>query len=130
MFLFVWGKKREWLSRSSVIQPTNKGGLGVVDFWCKLVWLKVMWVKRFLFFPGDRWHLFFRHYLRRAFLAEPVNRVFALSNTANQAFVACRLSIGKLSQLGSSLVAVCLTAFGRYLMRTYLLYRSSKLPPN
>ena len=81
IFPFVWGKKREWLSRSSVIQPANKGGLGVVDFWRKLVSLKVMWVKRFLFLPGDRWHLFFRHYLRRAFLAEPVNRVFALSNT-------------------------------------------------
>ncbi|CAB4041209.1 Hypothetical predicted protein, partial [Paramuricea clavata] len=31
LFPFVWGKKREWMARSSVSQPLAQGGLGIVD---------------------------------------------------------------------------------------------------
>jgi hypothetical protein len=41
LFPFVWGKKREWMARSSISQPLAQGGLGVVDVSCKLASLRV-----------------------------------------------------------------------------------------
>ena len=78
LFRFIWDGKGEWLRRSSVVQPLLRGGLGVVNVASKLASLRVMWVKRFLVGPEHPWKCFFRHFLRRAFLAEPVMRVFNL----------------------------------------------------
>ena len=78
LFRFIWDGKGEWLRRSSVVQPLLRGGLGVVNVASKLASLRVMWVKRFLVGPEHPWKCFFRHFLRRVFLAEPVMRVFNL----------------------------------------------------
>ena len=78
LFRFIWDGKGEWLRRSSVVQPLLRGGLGVVNVASKLASLRVMWVKRFLVGPEHPWKCFLRHFLRRAFLAEPVMCVFNL----------------------------------------------------
>ena len=75
-FPFLWNKKRKWVSRSSLTQPINQGGLGIVDFHRKLSSLAVLWVKRFLLGVDHPWKYFFRYFLRRTMLAEPVERVF------------------------------------------------------
>ena len=80
IFPFLWNKKREWISRSSLTQPTNQGGLGIVDLHRKLSSLTVLWVKRFLLGADHSWKFFFRYFLRRTMLAEPVERVFTQSN--------------------------------------------------
>ena len=77
VFSFVWDYKREWLSRSSASLPPSHGGLGTVDMASKLASLRVMWIKRFLVGREHPWKCFFRHFLRCAFLSEPVERVFA-----------------------------------------------------
>ena len=77
-FRFIWNNQGEWLSRLSVCLPLRSGGLGMVHLDSKLKSLRVMWVKRFLVGPPHPWKSFFRHFLRRAFLAEPVERVFLL----------------------------------------------------
>ena len=56
--------------------PCTRGALGVVDFDHKLRSLAVMWVKRFLVGSNHPWTYFFRHFLRRMLLAEPIERVF------------------------------------------------------
>ena len=80
VFAFVWNSKREWLSRSSASLPPSHGGLGVVNIALKLASLRVMWVKSFLVGGYHPWKCFFRHFLRRAFLSEPVERVFDLKS--------------------------------------------------
>ena len=77
-FRFIWNNDGEWLQRSSVCLPLRSGGLGMVHVDSKLALLHVMWVKRFLIGPAHPWKSFFRHFLRRAFLAEPVDRIFLL----------------------------------------------------
>ena len=47
-FPFVWSKKKEWLSRSSVIQHPSGGGLRIVDVKSKIDSLLVLWMKPFL----------------------------------------------------------------------------------
>ena len=76
VFPFIWSKKREWVRRSTLTQPSTLGGLGVVDLDRKLRSLAVLWVKRFLLGSDHPWSFFFRHFLRRMLLAEPVERVF------------------------------------------------------
>ena len=49
-----------------------------MDIAKKVSAFRVVWAKRFLSGEKRGWQLFFRHYLRRAFLAEPVSRVFNL----------------------------------------------------
>ena len=80
VFSFVWNYKREWLSRSSASLPPSRGGLGTVDIASKLASLRVMWIKRFLVGHEHPWKCFFRHFLRRAFLSEPVERVFTFTH--------------------------------------------------
>ena len=46
-FPFVWSKKREWMARSSVVQPVSRGGLGIVDIAPKILALRAVWVRRF-----------------------------------------------------------------------------------
>ena len=76
IFPFVWGKKREWLCRTSVTQSVGQGGLSVTNLSRKLSSLHIQWVKRFLLGEDHPWKYFFRHFLRRAMLAEPVERIF------------------------------------------------------
>ena len=76
VFPFVWNKKREWVSRSSLTQSPHQGGLGVVDVNRKLSSLAILWVKRFLTGTDHPWKYFFRYFLRRTMLAEPVERIF------------------------------------------------------
>ena len=76
VFPFVWSKKREWVRRSALTQPCARGGLGVVDLERKLRSLAILWVKRFLVGSSHPLTYFFRHFLRRMLLAEPVERVF------------------------------------------------------
>ena len=63
-------------------QPLDRGGLGVVEVSRKLSSLHITWVKRFLSGEYRGWQSFFHFYLRRTFLAEPINRVFGLSNVS------------------------------------------------
>ena len=42
LFPFVWSKKREWMARSSVIQPVSQGGLGIVDIAKKILSLRAV----------------------------------------------------------------------------------------
>ena len=48
LFSFIWQCKREWLARSSVVQPSSQGGLGVVDISWKIQSFHVLWVRRLL----------------------------------------------------------------------------------
>ena len=50
----------------------------VVNIPSKLASLQVIWVKSFLVGRYHPWKCFFRHFLHRAFLSEPVERVFQL----------------------------------------------------
>ena len=77
-FTFLWRDSTEWVSRSSATQSIQKGGLGVLHFLHKLQSLRTMWIKRFVTGPDHPWKYFFRHWLRRAFLAEPVELAFEL----------------------------------------------------
>ena len=47
LFPFVWGKKREWMARSSVTQSLVQGGLGVVDVERKLLSLCAVWLRQY-----------------------------------------------------------------------------------
>ena len=82
-FNFIWKGRGEWLRRTSVTQPQLSGGLGFVDVDAKLKALKVLWVKRYLTSSDHPWKSFFKFFLIRAFLPEPVNRVFNFSNVTN-----------------------------------------------
>ena len=75
VFPFVWRKKREWLSRTSVTQRPNQGGLGVVDVHRKMLSLHVLWVKRLIFRPNLPWTSFFSQYLKGAFPGRSVHQI-------------------------------------------------------
>ena len=91
VFAFVWNNKREWLSRSSASLPLSQGGLGVVNIASKLASLRVMSVKSFLVGGFHPWKCFFRHFLRRAFLSEPVKHVFDFKSVGSSTL--CRLPL-------------------------------------
>ena len=63
LFPFVWGKKREWMARTSVIQPMVDGGLGVVDISKKILSFRAVWLCRFLSNSPHPWSVFFNHYV-------------------------------------------------------------------
>lgn len=67
LFPFVWGKKREWLRRSSVCQPLSSGGLGVVDVVRKLASLRAGWLRRFFTLPAHPWTSFFHYFVFKIF---------------------------------------------------------------
>jgi hypothetical protein len=67
LFPFVWGKKREWMARTSVIQPMVDGGLGVVDISKKILSFRAVWLRRFLSNSPHPWSVFFNHYRVLAF---------------------------------------------------------------
>ena len=74
LFPFVWGKKREWMARSSVSQPLVQGGLGVVDVSCKLASLRAVWLRRFFSHCPHPWTVFFNFYVSMHF-GQPVRDV-------------------------------------------------------
>lgn len=67
LFPFVWNKKREWMARSSVVQPLSLGGLGVVDIATKVLSLRAVWIRRFFSDPSHPWSTFFRHHVAVVF---------------------------------------------------------------
>jgi exonuclease III len=68
LFPFVWNKKREWLARSSITQPVDRGGLGVVDVGRKVSSLRVIWIRRLLAnSSGHPWMFFFNHHVQLVF---------------------------------------------------------------
>lgn len=77
LFPFVWNKKREWLARSSLTQPADQGGLGVVDVHRKISSLRVIWIRRLLTNSyGHPWMLLFNHHTQLVF-HQDVNSLFA-----------------------------------------------------
>ena len=47
-FHFFWGRKRDLVRRSVVVQPPDQGGFSVVDVQQKVSSLLVQWVRRFV----------------------------------------------------------------------------------
>ena len=72
LFPFVWGKKREWMARTSVIQPMVDGGLGVVDVSKKILSLHAVWLRRFLSNSPHPWSVFFNYHVSLHFRHEAV----------------------------------------------------------
>ena len=77
LFPFVWNKKREWMARSSVIQPLGLGGLGVVDISDKLLSLRSVWLRRFFCHPHHPWSSFFSFHVATAFSNQSVVEVLS-----------------------------------------------------
>jgi len=77
LFPFVWGKKREWMARASVIQPLHQGGLGVVDISQKVLSLRAVWLRRFLSHPQHPWSSFFSMHVASVFSNQSVAQVLS-----------------------------------------------------
>ena len=67
LFPFVWGKKREWMARTSVTQPLAAGSLGVVDVAKKVSSLHAVWFRRYFTLDPHMWSVFFDHYVSSIF---------------------------------------------------------------
>ena len=80
LFPFVWGKKREWMARTSVIQPLHQGGLGVVDISQKVLSLRAVWLRRFFCHPHHPWSSFFSLHIASAFNNQSVVQVLSRTN--------------------------------------------------
>ena len=113
VFPFVWNKKREWLSRSSVTQPLHQGGLAVIDVYLKISSLAILWVKRYLLGPDHPWKYFFRFFLRRAMLAEPVDRIFCQSTIGSS-------TLRKLPSFYQDVIKAWLSVKGRKQNNTWI----------
>ncbi len=61
IFPFVWGKKREWMARSSVVHN-------------KILSLHAVWLRRFFVDATHPWSSFFSHYVSSVF-SQPVPQV-------------------------------------------------------
>ena len=77
LFPFVWGKKREWMARTSVIQPLHQGGLGVVDISQKVLSLRAVWLRRFFLHPHHPWATFFSQHVASSFADQSVAQVLS-----------------------------------------------------
>ena len=75
LFPFVWNKKREWMARTSVIQPLHHGGLGVVDITSKLLSLHAVSLRRFFCHPYHPRSSFFSYHIASAFSNQTVVQV-------------------------------------------------------
>jgi hypothetical protein len=71
LFPFVWGKKREWMARTSVTQPVAQGGLGVVDVARKISSLRAVWFRRYLSHSPHPWSVFFNYHVEAVFHVHP-----------------------------------------------------------
>ena len=80
LFPFVWGKKREWMARTSVIQPLHQGGLGVVDISQKVLPLRSVWLRRFFLQPHHPWSSFFSRHVASSFANQSVAQVISRTN--------------------------------------------------
>ena len=89
LFPFVWGKKREWMARTSVIQPLHQGGLGVVDISQKVLSLRAVWLRRFFSNPYHPWSSFFTQHIASSFSDQSVAQV--LSRTPIPAYLIKKL---------------------------------------
>jgi hypothetical protein len=72
LFPFVWGKKREWMARTSVIQPIGDGGLGVMDISMKILSFRAVWLRRFLSNSPHPWSVFFNYHVSLHFRHDSV----------------------------------------------------------
>ena len=89
LFPFVWGKKREWMARTSDIQPLHQGGLGVVDISQKVLSLRAVWLRRFFLYPHHPWSSFFSQHVASSFADQSVAQV--LSRTPIPAYLIKKL---------------------------------------
>ncbi len=67
LFPFVWGKKREWMARTSVTQSLCLGGLGVVDVARKVSSLRAVWFRRCLTIDPHLLTVFLEYYVDAIF---------------------------------------------------------------
>jgi hypothetical protein len=67
VFPFVWGKKREWMARTSVVQPISEGGLNVIDINNKLLSLRAVWLGWFFIHHSHPWASLFSHLVTSVF---------------------------------------------------------------
>ncbi len=59
MFQFLWDHKPDKISRNTIIQNYEDGGLKMIDIESSLNSLKVSWVKRLLYGKDAKWkHLY------------------------------------------------------------------------
>ena len=77
LFPFVWGKKREWMACTSVIQPLHQGGLGVVDLPQKVLSLRAVLLRRFFCHLHHPWSSFFSLHVASAFNNQSVVQVLS-----------------------------------------------------
>ena len=89
LFPFVWGKKREWMARTSVIQPLYQAGLGVVDISQKVLSLRAVWLRRFFLQPHHPWSSFLSQHVASTFTYQSVAQV--LSRTPIPAYMIKKL---------------------------------------
>ena len=80
LFPFVWGKKREWMARASIIQPLHQGGLGVVDVSQKVLSLRAVWLRRFFCHSHHPWSSFLSLHVVSAFNRQSVAQVLSRTN--------------------------------------------------
>jgi hypothetical protein len=67
IFPFIWSKKREWMARTSVVQPIGDGGLNVVDVANKILSLRAVWLRRFFVNYSHPWSGLFSHHVESVF---------------------------------------------------------------
>ena len=91
LFPFVWGKKREWMARTSVIQPLHQGGLGVVDISQKALSLRAVWLLCFFSHPDYPWSSFFSQHVASSFANQSVAQL--LSRTHIPAYLIKKLPL-------------------------------------
>ena len=73
---FIRDNKTPLVARSTLELRRHQGGFGLYNVQLKMAALHAIWVRRMMATDAGKWTFFFRHYLRKAFLAEPVLRVF------------------------------------------------------
>ena len=76
---FIWNNKPPLVARTTLELPRHQGGFGLCSISLKIASLHVMWIKRMVTPEVGKWSFFLNHHLRRAFLAEPVIRVFGFN---------------------------------------------------
>ena len=74
---FFWSSKSTLIARTTLELPRPRGGFGLRSIAFSITALRAVWMRRYARASPGKWTTFFNHYLRRAFLASPVDRVFA-----------------------------------------------------
>ena len=60
---FLWNSKSAKIAKHVIIQTIEDGGLKFPDFKCKVMALKMNWVKRLASTSNSNWKLVFKHYI-------------------------------------------------------------------